>query len=124
MVGNTDWTVGNYHNIKLLVPKTDTLSAPLIVPYDFDYTGVVDASYAVPDEQLGTTSVKERVYRGPVRNLFELQQAADIFKEKKERIIYYINNFPLLGSGTKRTVISYLEDFYKIINNKNQLRNL
>ena len=124
MVGNTDWAVNNYHNIKLLAPKTDTLAPPYIVAYDFDYTGVVDAKYAVPDEQLGTTSVTERVYRGPQRNLVELQLAADIFNEKKERIMYYINNFSLLGAKTKRTIVDYLDKFYDIINSKSMLRNL
>ncbi len=124
MVGNTDWAVSNYHNIKLMAPKTDTFAAPYIVAYDFDYTGVVDAKYAVPDEQLGTTSVTERVYRGPPRNQAEVQQAAELFKEKKEQIMYYINNFSLLGAKIKRTIVDYLDKFYEIINSKNMLRNL
>ncbi|MEO5783586.1 MAG: hypothetical protein ABIQ07_09960 [Ginsengibacter sp.] len=124
MVGNTDWSLPNFHNVKMLVPKTDTLADCYLVPYDFDYTGMVDASYAVPAEQIGTTSVKERVYRGPPRNEAEMQLAADIFKEKKERIMYYINNFPLLAARTKRDIVAYLEEFYQIINSKGSLRNL
>ncbi len=121
MVGNTDWSLPNFHNIKLIAPKTDTLAAPYIIPYDFDYTGVVDAKYAIPNELFGTTSVKERVYRGPARNTAELLQALDIFKEKKERIFYYINNFTLLGSKTKKEIASYLEEFYKTAASKNSL---
>jgi hypothetical protein len=124
MVGNTDWLVNNYHNIKLMAPKSDTSAMPYIIAYDFDYSGVVDAPYAVPDEKLGTTSVTERVYRGPPRNPFELQLAADIFKEKKEQIMYYINNFPLIGTRTKRNIAEYIEKFYEVINSKSRLRNL
>lgn len=118
MIGNTDWSLPNFHNIKMIVPKTDTLAPCYLVPYDFDYTGIVDARYAVAQEQFGTTSIKERVYRGPPRNLVEVEETITIFKEKKERIMYYINNFPLLAARTKKMMTSYLEEFYKTISNK------
>ena len=124
MTGNTDWSLPNFHNIKIIVPKTDTLARPYIIPYDFDYTGLVNADYAVPQEIFGTTSVKERVYRGASRTDNELQQAIDIFKERKERIMYYISNFPLLGERTKKDITTYLEEFYKIIGNKNSWRSI
>ena len=121
MIGNTDWSIINYHNIKLLAPKNDTLAMPYVVPYDFDYTGIVDAPYAVPDEQFGNTSVKERVYRGQPRSIDELMESVKVFKETKERILFYINDFPLLTVKTRRTVSGYLEDFYKILENKNSV---
>ena len=64
MIGNTDWSVPKYHNIKLMVPKNDTLAKPYAIPYDFDYCGLVNANYAVPAEELGIESVRERLYRG------------------------------------------------------------
>lgn len=118
MIGNTDWSLPNFHNIKVIVPKTDTLAKPYIIPYDFDYTGIVNANYAVPHEIFGTTSIKERVYRGASRTIDEVQQAIDIFKERKERIMYYINNFPLLGTRAKKDITGYLEDFYKTLESK------
>ena len=121
MIGNTDWSIINYHNIKLLAPKNDTLAMPYVVPYDFDYTGIVDAPYAVPDEQFGNTTIKERVYRGQPRSIDELMEAVKVFKETKERILFYINEFALLSVKTRRTVGGYLEDFYKIIENKNSV---
>lgn len=118
MIGNTDWSVPKYHNIRLMVSKNDTLSKPYAVPYDFDYAGIVDAPYAVPVEELGITSVKERLYRGFPRNMDELQSTLQIFKEKKEVILFTVNNFPLLGARVKRDITNYLEEFYEIINNK------
>ena len=47
MVGNTDWWVGNQHNVKILVVEG---KMPIPVPYDFDITGVVNVNYASPDE--------------------------------------------------------------------------
>lgn len=124
MIGNTDWSLPNYHNIKMIVPKTDTLAPVYLIPYDFDYTGLVDASYAVAQEQFGTTSIKDRVYRGPPGTTDELQPTVEVFKERKDRIIYYINNFPLLGTRIKREMVAYLEEFYNTIENKSSLKKI
>ena len=59
MIGNTDWAVPNNHNVKLIYDKERKLAPPLVVPYDFDYSGLVDASYAVPNEVIGTEKVTE-----------------------------------------------------------------
>ena len=122
MIGNTDWSLPNDHNVKLLEPKNDTLALPYVVPYDFDYTGLVNAPYAIPDEQFGNATVVERVYRAAPRTLDELMEAINIFKEKKERIMFYINNFALLNPKTRKTVSAYIAEFYNTIENKNSIR--
>jgi hypothetical protein len=118
MIGNTDWTVYKYHNVKLMVPKNDTLAKPYTVPYDFDYAGIVNAPYAVPNEELGIKDVKERLYRGFERSMEELQEAIKIFQEKKSRIMFIISSFPHLNEKVKKEMLWYLEDFYKIIDDK------
>lgn len=45
---NTDWQVARLHNLKLLRINKITETAPYVIPYDFDYTGMVNASYAIP----------------------------------------------------------------------------
>jgi hypothetical protein len=118
MIGNTDWSIPNYHNIKLMVPKNDTFANPYVVPYDFDYAGLVDALYAVPNEHLTITKVTERLYKGFPRTMDELQESLAIFKEKKDVIIFNINNFLLLNKRVKNEMIKYLEEFYEIINDR------
>jgi hypothetical protein len=122
MVGNTDWAVGNYHNIKLMVPKTDTLGRPYPVPYDFDYTGLVNAPYAVPAEGLDIPNVTERYYMGYPRSIEELQSIVDVFKEKKETIFLTINNFPWLNDKVKKEMRRYLEGFYDLTDSKNAIK--
>jgi hypothetical protein len=124
MIGNTDWAIPNYHNMKLMRPVTDSASSPLPVPYDFDFCGVVDASYATPDENLGTKSVTERVYRGFPRSMEELQMTLDIFREKKEAIKELVKNFELLPSRFRDEIIYYLNEFYKSIESKNFVENV
>lgn len=123
MIGNTDWSVPKYHNIKLMVPKNDTTAPPYVIPYDFDFCGLVDAWYAVPNEVLGIVSVRDRLYRGFERKQEELEEAINIFKEKKSRILFSINNFTLLSEKTRKDMVRYIEEFYKTIDNKRSVRN-
>jgi len=61
MVGNTDWDMVYFHNVTLM-RGGDGIYIPM--PYDFAFTGLVAASYAKPDEQLGLRTIKDRMYRG------------------------------------------------------------
>ena len=118
MIGNTDWSIRQYHNIKLMVPKTDTFAKPYVIAYDFDFAGLVNASYAIPKEGLGITSVTERLYRGFARTMDELQVNLDVFKAKKDAIMFYINNFSLISTRVKKDMTRYLEEFYDTIDDK------
>jgi len=124
MIGNTDWSVTVNHNIRLIRTKGDSVSRPYPVPYDFDYAGLVNAGYAIPAEQLGTQSVKERVYRGYPRNIAELNTIMEVFKERKEKIYSLIKNFDLLSSGNKKEMINYLDEFYSAIKSDSDLKQL
>ena len=122
MIGNTDWSVPVRHNIKTIRLKDDSLASPFSVPYDFDYSGLVNTDYAVPDPMLNTVSVVERVYRGYPRTMDELNDAFKVFNSKKEEIYLLINNFKLLENNTKKSMIQYLDEFYKIIQKPNDVR--
>ena len=67
LIGNTDWSLVTAdteehccHNIDLFELGGHTL----LVPYDFDLAGLVDASYAKPDPEIKIRSVRTRRYRG------------------------------------------------------------
>jgi hypothetical protein len=122
MIGNTDWSIPNYHNIKLVVPKNDTFAKPYVVPYDFDYAGLVNAPYAVPNEHLPITAVTDRYYKGFPRTMEELLKSVLIFKEKKEVIMFNIKKFTLLNTRVKNEMIRYLEEFYQVIDDKKSLQ--
>ncbi len=122
MIGNSDWSVPNYHNVKLMRPVTDSLSLPYVVPYDLNHSGFVNASYAAPPEELGISSVTERAYRGFPRTMEELDAAIAVFKAKKENIWSLINNCAWLSSRYKKEIIGFLDDFYRTLNNKNSIK--
>ena len=124
MIGNTDWAVPVNHNIKLIQPKNDSTALPEVVPYDFDYSGLVNTDYAVPDEKLEIENVRQRLYRGFPRSIEELTETLQLFKQQKENIYAIINNCPLLKKYNKQDMIDYLNDFYKIIENKNEVQSI
>jgi len=124
LIGNTDWSVPNFHNIKLVVPKSDTLSPPYAIPYDFDFAGMVDAGYAAPAEIMGTESVKERVYRGFPRPIEEINASIKLLQDKKEEIYKVVNSFDLLSAGERKSIIKYFDEFYSTISNSRDVQRI
>ncbi|MBV9961687.1 MAG: hypothetical protein JO072_05515 [Parafilimonas sp.] len=122
MIGNTDWSIPNYHNIKLMVPRNDTLARPYLVPYDFDYCGLVNAPYATPREDLDIKTVRDRYYLGYERTIEELQQIVSVFKDKQSEIMQYINSFTLLRLSSKKDILNYLDQFYNAIKNDSGIK--
>jgi hypothetical protein len=124
MIGNTDWGLTNNHNLKIIYGKKDTSTTPFAVPYDFDYSGLVNAEYAVPNEELGITNVVQRLYRGFPRSTMELQAVFDVFNRQKEKIYSVISDFELLDNRNKKEMLAYLDGFYKTINQKWEVQSI
>ena len=123
MIGNTDWSVTARHNIRLVVPKNDTLTKPFAIPYDFDYSGVVNAPYAVPNEEFTTIkNVRERLFRGFPRTMEELRPIIKTYQEKKKEILQVITNCYMLSNREKKDMTKYVEDFYDIIDKENGVK--
>ena len=91
---------------------------------NFDHSGFVNAEYASPAEILGTTSVTERVYRGFPRTMSELQICLDIFRAQKTAINNLILNFNLLSSRTRKEANDYINEFYRIIEDKHDVEKI
>lgn len=110
MIGNTDWNMQQQHNIKM-VRKTPQ-SAPTPVPYDFDYSGLVNAHYALTPKQLPIKSVRERFFQWRGSDADQLQATLRMFKEKKAAMYDLILNFEPLSLESRADMLSYLDSFY------------
>jgi hypothetical protein len=115
MIGNTDWSIPNQHNMKLIKVLDINKPAPYPVPYDFDYSGLVDAEYAIPTEKLNIESVRDRLFLGYCRTNEEYQETINIFLEKEQAVYDLINDVEYLGSRDKKEMVDYLEEFYRLI---------
>ncbi|MBI9034698.1 MAG: hypothetical protein JEZ03_09540 [Bacteroidales bacterium] len=119
MIGNTDYSVYNMHNVKLI--SVDPFSAPVVIPYDFDWCGQISAPYAIPNPIFNTTDVRQRIFRGFTRTEDELKPVIDKFNSKKELIQQLYEFFPLLNKKELKRVIDYNNEFYEIINSEKLL---
>lgn len=122
MIGNTDWSVPGNHNIRLIHNKDSSMARPVAIPYDFDYSGLVNAPYAVPDPMLNIESVTDRVYRGYPRNMSELEPIIQKFKDKKTAIYDLVNNCNQLTDSGKKYMLKFLDQFFDIISNPRDIQ--
>ncbi len=124
MIGNTDWAIPIYRNVKLMRLKSDSSSLPFVVPYDFDYCGLVNAPYAIPPPMLPITYVTQRLYRGFPRTMNELQAALEIFRRQRQAINSLVMNFGPLSKQNKKEMIQYLDEFYAVTEKEKDIRNI
>jgi len=118
MIGNTDWSVPALHNIKLIKVNDPLAPNPIPIPYDFDYSGLVDAPYAIHSEHLNLENITDRLYRGFCRTEDEFHQVFKIFLEKKDEILSLFQENKLLDKQTIHNDIEYLEEFFSLIENE------
>lgn len=111
LVANTDWSLPGMHNIVLVDRNGDFLP----VPYDFDWSGIVDTRYAEPDPRLGIRSTRQRVYRGPCRTHEQVQPVLEQFRQLRPEIERLYETQPGLAAGYVKDTKAYLADFYKDI---------
>ena len=118
MIGNTDWQVAALQNLKLLKLMQYDKPEPYVIPYDFDYTGLVNASYAIPSDKLPIDKITERLYWGSCYTEAEFREAIDVFQAKKEAIYKQYEEFPYFTEYSLKYSKHYLDGFYKIINDQ------
>ncbi len=119
MVGNTDWSLQMARNVEFIKFSETDISA---VSYDFDFAGLVDAPYAVPNSIIGQKNLQDRVYLGNETTLEELQPYFKYFLGKKEELLKTVDEFVMLGSESKEFMTAYLNDFFDIIENEEKAK--
>jgi hypothetical protein len=113
------WSVAGLHNIVLL---QDSLGTAYAVPFDFDWSGVVFAPYAVPAPQIGTKSVRERVYRGFCPDDGEMATLIALFNARKEAIYMLYRGQEGLERRELEQALSYFDEFYRTLNDPRAAR--
>jgi hypothetical protein len=116
-MGNTDWSPVEMHNMELLQFPAEP---PVTVPFDFDFTGMVDARYAIPHPDADIASVRQRRFRGFCAedvgrppDLFD--EAIQLFREKEEEFRQLWRGQEGLEEGTLRKAMDYMDEFFEII---------
>ena len=112
MIGNGDYSVTGRHNLKILALSGTGPVGFIPVPYDFDYTGLVNTHYAIPGETLGIESVRERYFLGPCRNEMSHMATISGLEVFREKIMELINEFEFLDEDAKLDMTAYIGEFF------------
>ena len=117
MLGNHDWSmrVGPpgkdcCHNAELIGLAAPGAAIP--VPYDFDFSGYVNAPYATPPAELDIGDVRQRLYRGYCMHNANVVAAAREMRALHPQIIGVLAQVPGLEPATQQRATAYLEKFF------------
>jgi hypothetical protein len=127
LIGNTDFSPiagapneGCCHNYVLFrKEKTDPI---LAIPYDFDQSGFVSAPYATPAEPFNLRSVRQRLYRGRCVNNEYLEGSLQRFRDRRPDIYALLNEQEGLSKKTRKKLVSYVDQFYRLINRPSDVK--
>jgi hypothetical protein len=123
MIGNTEYSLLSPEPEKDCCHNADVLSADKtppfkIVPFDFDFSGLVEAPYAQPNPKYPIKRVRTRYYKGLCANNDLLPATLDAFRDRREAIfsvIAELKSLPESGATAARTAQRYIEEFYEIL---------
>ncbi|HET7606029.1 MAG TPA: hypothetical protein VFK28_08175 [Sphingomicrobium sp.] len=117
MIANHDWSIragpaGSdcCHNAELIGPLGP--GTAIAIPYDFDFSGYVNAPYAMPPEQLHISSVRQRVYRGYCTQNADVLAAARQMRDARPQMIAAVTSTPGLEPGTQSRATRFLDSFF------------
>ena len=109
MIGNTDWSFRLVRNVRLFEPEG---GGPILsFPFDFDFSGMVNAAYATPPVETGLKTVRERLLMADGISPRALEMAATTLQECKSDILAVCRT-PLLSQAATDDMIAYLERFF------------
>jgi len=111
LIGNTDWSQPGQHNVKII--HVDTTRSYLPVPYDLDWSGLVNAPYAKPDANLSIRTVRERLYRGPCVSEAVFQASLAELLGQREAMLALVEGLEELTDARRRDLTGYLSGFFR-----------
>jgi len=85
----------------------------LVVPYDFDVSGLVNARYAFPDRRLRIKKVTQRVYRGLCTDRDVLRAAIEKVTAHKAGILRTVQEIPGLSEENADVSTRFLNAFFE-----------
>lgn len=119
MIINTDYSVPIMHNVVLV--SRDYFDPPLPVPYDFDWSGLINIPYDSPYVTHISESPK-RVYKGPCLKMKELLNILSEFELRRRDIFTLFVEFPYLDEEIRARNIQDLHLFYILSGNTKLIR--
>jgi hypothetical protein len=119
MIMNSDYSIPIMHNVVLV--SRDYFEPPLPVPYDFDWSGLINIPYDSPYLAY-KTELPERVYKGPCLKMKDLEIFLQEMEKKRIEVFKLFVDFPYLESEKKSRNIQDLHLFFIMAGNRQLIR--
>lgn len=110
MIGNTDWEVSMMRNVRL-IRSSENPGKVLVVPYDFDFSGLVSAPYSSPASETGLKSVRDRFLISNGLKPDALKKAAKMIVTAKKDL-YNLCESKFLTRMSTEEMTRYLDTFF------------
>ena len=110
LIGNADWDVKTGRNIQLFAnPNSGNFC---LIPHDFDFSGFVNASYAIPNPDYKLKHIRQRIYlgEGPPS-----EKARELILSKRKAFYKLIRKTPYLSQESKYDCMMYLSEGFREI---------
>ena len=117
LIGNKDWFVTSRHNI-IIMQAADSTQSPYAVPYDFDFSGFVNAPYTYKVHDQLNLLPDRRVYKGLCYTEDEFREVFDFYRDLRPVFRTMVREQKLLSPESRRHILDYLNEFYTIINSR------
>lgn len=122
MIGNLDWDIKVQRNVKLIQP--DAGGKPILIPYDFDFSGLVKAPHARLNPDFKQKNIEERFPQGKFTDKATLMATATNFQELEKNGFRCYMSCAILDKSVKKKMSKYLTSFFRILKDKPYLREL
>jgi hypothetical protein len=110
MIGNTDWDLSMIRNVRTIRSKES--GKVLVVPYDFDFSGLVSAPYSSPSSESGLKTVRERFLMSNGLPPEHLRKAANRLKSAQTEF-YTLCRSKYLSDNASDDMMEFLEGFFE-----------
>jgi len=109
MIGNTDWGIESIRNVKLCEKDGKWL----VIPYDFDFSGLVEAPYAMITPDYGERFIRDRTFLGFNPLEVKLDEANKRFLKKRKKLNRITRRLKLLPRKDRKNLKMYIDSFYE-----------
>lgn len=118
MIGNTDWDVSMLRNVRLVRAKES--GKTLLVPYDFDFSGLVSAPYSSPSSETGLKTVRDRFLMNNGLKPEALKRALNTLK-LAQNTFYTLCKSKYISTEATNDMLSFLREFFERVDGKNEI---
>lgn len=118
MISNYDFEVAVRQNLKIIKQET---GLPFVVPYDFDWAGIVNAAYTLQGNERKHVYFLRRKFKKFCLEAEAWQAVIEEFNTKKGDIISLYENSPYLADESKKESVKLYKNFYRHINRNNTI---